>query len=294
MLSITDAPLLSMAGDIRFDVIVADNARQRTVKPFRGWSRQLRQGLGLRGPAHALLADAHGVWAWAPGDCYAAATRHGGVREWMRAHAGTDVRLWVSAELTQSIDDVAELPRRDDAGLRSHARQAFVNRHGDEAANWPLATWSNDVSLGVVALAGIDLDALRRHGALNDVRIRSVEPWWHHAFLEAKRCVPSLVRAASAHVCVVEGRAAAWIALSHGVMSHVRRCVLVDATVDALRSTIARMNADHAGDIVPTVVLGQGLVDGGDTSRIKALVLGRLDGDQPPQWLRPCTQVEVH
>ena len=294
MLSITDAPLLSMAGDIRFDVIVAESARQRTVKPFRGWSRQLRQGLGLRGPAHALLADAHGVWAWAPGDCYAAATRHGGVREWMRAHAGTDLRLWVSAELTQSIDDVAELPRRDDAGLRSHARQTFVNRHGDEAANWPLATWCNDVSLGVVALAGIDLDALRRHGVQSDVRIRSVEPWWHHAFLEARRCVPSLGRAASAHVCVVEGRAAAWIALSHGVMSHVRRCVLAEANVDALRLMMARMIADHDGDAVPTVVLGQGLVDGGDSSRIEALVLGRLDGDQPPQWLRPCTQVEVH
>ena len=294
MLSLTDAPLLSMAGDIRFDVVVADNALRHKVKPFRGWSRQLRQGLGLRGPAHALLADARGVWAWAPGDCYAAATRHGGVREWMRAHAGTDVRLWVSAELTQSIEDVAGLSRRDDAGLRSHARQAFVDRHGDEAATWPLATWRNDVSLGVVALAGIDLDALRRHGAQSDVRIRSVEPWWHHAFLEARRCVPGLVRAASAQVCVVEGRAAAWIALSHGVMSHVRRCVLADANVAALCATIARMNADRAGDDIPTVVLGQGLVDGGDTSRIEALVLGRLDGDQPPQWLRPCTQVEVH
>lgn len=295
MYALTDAPLLSMAGDIRFDVVVPDHAGQRAKsKPFRGWSRQLRHGLGLRGPAHALLADAHGVWAWAPGDSYAAATRHGGVREWMRAHAGTDVRLWVSGELTQSIEDVAALPRRDDAVLRTHARQALVDRHGDAAAAWPLATWRNHVALGVVALTGIDLEALRRHGAQADVRIRSVEPWWHHAFLEAKRCVPNLTRALDARVCVVEGRSAAWIALSNGIMSHVRRCVLEDATVDSLQATIVRMSAHENGTAIPAVVLGQGLVDGGHTSRLQALVLGRLDGDQPPQWLRPCTQVEVH
>ncbi len=293
MLSLNDAPLLSMAGDIRFDVVVAD-ALKRRVKPFRGWSRELSHGLGLRGPAHALLADAHGVWAWAPGDRYAAAKRHGSVREWMRAHAGTDVRLWVSAEFTQSIEDIASLSPRDDAGMRSHARQAFVDRHGDEAATWPLATWQNDVSRGVVALAGIDLDALRRHGAQNDVRIRSVEPWWHHALLEAKRCVPALAHAANAHLCVVEGRAAAWITLARGVMSHVRRCVLEDASVSSLNETIEQMKADRAGDDVPIVVLGQGLVDGGDTARLGAHVLGRLDGDQPPQWLRPSTQNEVH
>ena len=120
--------------------------------------------------------------------------------------------------------------------------------HGDAAASWPLATWRNDVSLGVVALAGIDLDALRRHGAQSDVRIRSVAPWWHHAFVEARRCVPNLVQAPRAQVCVVEGRSAAWIALSHGTMSHLRRCVLEDATVDALRSTIAHMSADAAGE----------------------------------------------
>ncbi len=293
MLSLNDAPLLSMAGDIRFDVVVAD-ALKRQVRPFRGWSRELSQGLGLRGAAHALLADAHGVWAWAPGNRYAAAKRHGSVREWMRAHAGTDVRLWVSAEFTQSIEDVASLSPRDDAGLRSHARQAFVDQHGHEAATWPLATWHNDVARGVVALAGIDLDALRRHGAQHGVRIRSVEPWWHHAFLEAKRCVPALVQSANAHVCVVEGRAAAWITLARGVMSHVRRCVLEEASIASLNETIERMNADDAGHDVPVVVLGQGLVDGGDTSRLGAHVLGRLDGDQPPQWLRPATQNEVH
>jgi hypothetical protein len=294
MLSLTDAPLLSMAGDIRFDVVVPEHAMRRKVKPLRAWSRQVRQGLGLRGPAHALLADAHGVWAWSPADCFAAATRHAGLREWMRANPGADVRLWVSGDLTRDIEDVTTLPGRDDAGLRSHARQAFVDQHGDAAASWPLATWRNDVSLGVVALAGIDLDAARRHGAQSGVRIRSVAPWWHHAFLEARCCVPSLVQAKRAHLCVVEGRAAAWISLTNGVMRHLRRCMLEEASVESLCAAMARMRADDVGDDIPTVVLGHGLGDGGDTSRLDALVLGRLDGEQPPQWLRPATQLEVH
>ena len=293
MLLINDAPLLSVAGDVRFDVGVGIAVRRR-IKPLRVWSRQLRHGLGLRGPAHALLADAHGVWAWTPGDRYAVATRHAGVREWMRMHAGADVRLWVSADLTQSIEGLAAVPPRDDAGLRSQARQAFVDRHGDVAAAWALAVWQNPVARGVVALAGIDLDALRHHAVQNDVRIRSVEPWWHHAVLEAKRCVPQLGKAPGASICVVEGRAAAWIVLSQGVMSHVRRCVLEEASVASLRATMIRMEAGRKLDGVPTVVLGHGLADGGATSSLPALVLGRLDGAQPPQWLRPSTQVEAH
>jgi hypothetical protein len=273
---------------------VPEAAARREIRPLRALAHRLRQRAGLRGTAHALLADARGVWAWSPDDSYAAASRHGSMREWMRGHPGTDVRLWVSGELTRGIEDVATLARRDDAGLRTHARQALVDLHGDAAASWPLATWRNQGSLGAVALAGIDLDALRRHGQERDVRIRSVAPWWHHAFVEARRCVATLARAPSGRVCVVEGRSAAWIVLADGVLHHVNHCVLETPTVDALRATIARRLDDVGGGDVPTVVLGQGLLDGGDTSRIEALVLGRLDGDQPPQWLRPATQLEVH
>jgi hypothetical protein len=294
MTSLNQTSMLSIAGDLRFDAMGPDVTVYRTKTPFSVWPRQLRYRLRPRGVAHALLADARGVWAWAPGDCYAAPKRHSGVRDWMRSNPGSDVRLWVSAELTRSIEDIATLPHRDDAGMRSQARQALVDRHGDIAATWPLATWRNELARGVVALAGIDLDALRRHGAQNDVRIRSVEPWWHHAYVEAKRCAPALARASNAHVCVVEGLAAAWITLSNGMLNHVSRCVLEAANVDALCATIARMRTDRKPEAVPTLVLGQGLVDGGDTRRIDAFVLGRLDGDRPPQWLRPCTQAEIH
>jgi hypothetical protein len=85
-----------------------------------------------------------------------------------------------------------------------------------------------------------------------------------------------------------------WITLCDGALHHVHRCVLDEATVEALRSAIARRQEGARSVDLPIVVLGQGLVDGGDTSRIEALVLGRLDGQQPPQWLRPATQLEVH
>jgi hypothetical protein len=293
MFTFPDAPLLSLAGDIRFDVVVPEAAARREIRPLRALAHRLRQRAGLRGPTHALLADAQGVWAWSPDDRYAAATRHGHVRDWMRAHPGSDLRLWVAGDLTHGIEDVEMPARHDDAGLRSHARKALVDQHGDAAASWPLATWRNQGSRGAIALAGIDLDALRRHGHERDVRIRSVAPWWHHAFLEARRCVAALARAPIAHVCVVEGRSTAWITLRDGALHDVRRCVLDEATIAALRATIARWQNAADAD-VPVVVLGQGLADGGDTSRVEALVLGRLDGEQPPQWLRPATQLEVH
>jgi hypothetical protein len=42
------------------------------------------------------------------------------------------------------------------------------------------------------------------------------------------------------------------------------------------------------------VVLGQGLIDGACTRGLNALVLGRLDGEQPPLWLRPSAREALH
>jgi hypothetical protein len=275
---------------LRFDQAFPGLEFKRPIHPLGMLMRPMRKRLGLRGPAHALLADAHGVWAWAPGDCYAAATRHASLREWMRGQSGCDMQLWVSGDLMHDLDDLSALPSGDDSTLRSHARQALVARHGDAAAGWPLATWQNTASLGVVALSGVDLDAARGHASQFDVRIRSVAPWWHHAFMEARQCVPALMRAAAARVCVVEGRHAAWIETAHGVMSRVSREVLPEASVDALNALIAGKGNTGA----TTVILGQGLRDGGRSADVAAHVLGRLDSDQPPQWLRPSTQFQVH
>lgn len=280
----------SVADGIRFDQVLPGLGLGRSSNPLRILGRPLRRGLGMRGPAHALLADAHGAWAWAPGDCYAAATRYGGVRDWMRTHAGSDMRLWVSGDLMHSLDDIASLPAAVDGLLDTHVRRELVARHGDAAAAWPLAGWQDSAFQGVVALSGVDLDTLRGHGLLHRVRILSVMPWWHHAFVEARRCVPKLDRAAAARVCVVEGRQVMWITTARGAMSQLRRATLHEATVDALRAEMAGQARDES----ITVVLGQGLADGGKTGRIEAFVLGRLDGEQPPQWLRPCSRPEMH
>lgn len=154
---------------------------------------------------------------------------------------------------------------------------------------WAFANAGRDMRLWTSsALArGQELD-LKTLGEV-DVRTRSVAPWWQHAFLEAKRCVHALNRAARARVCVVEGIHTTWVASEHGELREVQRLTLPEPTVDALQWAIRRMR-----DCPVTVALGQGLADGHRTGDLRALVLGRLDGQQPPQWLRPANDHSVN
>ena len=171
----------------------------------------LRHGLRRRGPVHALLADGQGVWAWSPADPHAAATRHASVQEWIKTHPGCDIGLWVSGQLVHSLERNPVSVPQDDEALRSNARRELVDRHGNGAADWALATWKNDVARGVCAHAGIDLGKLNQHAREHGVRMQSVVPRWFHAFQEARRCVDALNHAVNTHVCVVEGRQIAWI-----------------------------------------------------------------------------------
>lgn len=293
-ISMNGRAALSLVGGIRFDLSTGGMERH-PVSPRRyGWAKPLRQGLGLRGPVHALLVDADGVWAWSPHDSYAAASRHGSVPNWIELHEGSDMRLWVSSDLMHSLHPVGATIHQDEQVLRNHARRELVARHGDGATAWPLATWKSDAALGVFALSGIDLEQLRNHALQHDVRMQSVIPWWYHAFVEAKRCVGALGQVDHGRVCVVEGRQIAWIITGRGALRDVQQHTLAAANVDCLRAMVRQLNAHEADWPAATVVLGQGLSDGGETRAIDGLVLGRLDGHQPPQWLRPTTQVDMH
>jgi hypothetical protein len=42
------------------------------------------------------------------------------------------------------------------------------------------------------------------------------------------------------------------------------------------------------------VVLVEGMTDGTSTRSWSAIVLGRLDGEQPPLWLRPSARDALH
>ena len=297
------------------------------------WKLPLRRALGLARPVHALLADAHGVWAWEPRDCHAGATRHASVSAWLARHSGCDLRLWVGGELARSmvpagaalhdeagkdsgIDSHSDTPSDDHrdtqfnpaldsaVALRARARRELMQRHGAVAQHWPLATWHTRIGLGVCALSGIDLPALTLQARHDQVRIRSVVPWWYHAFSQAARCVNALNHAPAATVCVVEGRQLAWISTTRGEIAEVQQTVLENATVAALHAALTQ-RAQRAGErrattaitTTPTIVLGQGLTDGAQTQELaalNALVLGRLDGAQPPQWLRPSLGREMH
>ena len=293
MLSLYGRLALPFARVIRFDAATPAMPSTRAAAP-RPWVSPLRKSAILTPPVHALLVDDRGAWSWEPGDCHAAAVRHASVQAWIEEHPGCDLRLWVSGQLLQSLGNASAAADGDEVAVRSQARRTLVQRHGERAAQWALATWKNELSIGVCALAGIDLEALTGHAQQHGVRMRSVVPWWYHAFLEARRCVVALAEAKNAGVCIVEGRQIAWLTSTKGQLTDVRQATLESACVAALGEAIRAMTEQTDGAQTLTVVLGQGLVDGARTQALDALVLGRLDGEQPPQWLRPSMRWEMH
>ena len=94
--------------------------------------------------------------------------------------------------------------------------------------------------------------------------------------------------------CVVEGQQIAWISTARGLLVEVQQTSLASAHVDALRAELTRWASATPASALKPVVLGQGLQNGSQTGALDALVLGRLDGDQPPQWLRPSFTTDMH
>ena len=292
--STTGRVALPFPRNLRFDGVLPGLPTPRVAERRDAWTLPLRRSLGLRAPVHAVLADSNGAWAWNPRDPHSAAKRYASVQDWIKRHPGCDVRLWVSGQLVRSLARDHATTVQDDDALRSTAKRAFIARHGDAAAGWALATWRNEVSLGVCALSGIDLPALNEHAGRHAVRMQSVVPWWYHAFQEARRCVSALSRAQQAHVCVVEGEQIAWISTARGLLVDVEQALLPSASIDALAAELRERTDKAQANRLKPVILGQGLQNGSRTHDLDALVLGRLDGDQPPQWLRPSVTKDMH
>ena len=293
-LSLTLQPLLPVSRDFHF-IAALPGAQISPIQVRKSkWANPWRHAQGVRGPVHALLADGQGVWAWSPSDPHAEATRHASLQDWITSHPGCDIGLWVSGQLVHSLERNPVSAPLDDEALRSNARRELVDRHGDGAAEWALATWKNNSARGVCALAGIDLDKLNQHAREHGVQLQSVVPWWYHAFQEARRCVDALNYVGNGHVCVVEGRQIAWITTTSGLLTAVRQSTLNTACIADLRLEIDKVVAQTTEYRLAPIVLGQGIEDGARTTDLNALVLGRLDGVQPPQWLRPSFQQDMH
>jgi hypothetical protein len=157
--------------------------------------------------------------------------------------------------------------------------QAWISAHpGDEIVLWVSAQLMN----GPSALALLAQQA-QHHGAF----LRSISPWWSHALQAAVRCVGMLRSAERAAVCIVEGTHIALVTTSRGIATRVEQRRLQSADIASLGWEILRYQGAFDLPVQVMVVLGQGIVDGARTGGLNAVVLGRLDGDQPPQWLRP-------
>ena len=130
-LSLTLRPSVPICGDFHF--VAAMPGAQSGPIPVRAskWANPWRHEQPVRGPAHALLADGQGVWAWSPSDPHAEATRHASLHEWIATHPGCDMGLWVSGQLVHNLERDAVSAPLDDAAMRLNARRELVDRHGD-------------------------------------------------------------------------------------------------------------------------------------------------------------------
>jgi hypothetical protein len=283
-------------GALSFETQTSVGMHPYAVQTPRSWAaRPAKKAVPARRVRHAVLVDTRGAWAWDPSDAHAAASRYASVAHWVETHPGCDMSLWVSGPLIHSLRQAPSGEfQNDDAAVRGSARRQLIEHHGAAASDWPLATWHNPIARGVCALAGIDLTTLRRHALRFEVKLHTVEPWWHHAFEEAKRCVTTLNDSSPGQVCVVEGAQVAWISCVNGLLADVRQTWLKAPTVSALLAQLDELEGSSDTTSRKTVILGQGLSDGARTATLPGLVLGRLDGDQPPQWLRPSFRDEFH
>jgi hypothetical protein len=291
-LSFIAQPAMGALGALSFEGQLSFGLLARSSQAPRSWVAPLaKKTVPAPSRRHAVLIETRGAWAWDPNDPHAAATRYASAAHWIETHPGREASLWVSGPLIRS------LPQTPDRDVRGHARKQLVEQHGSAASAWPLATWRNPIARGVCALVGVDLTALRQHALRFGVKLHSVEPWWHHAFEEAKRCVTTLNHSAFSQVCVVEGAQVAWISCVNGLLSQVRQTRLQSATVQSLQSELSELQSADGRNVGKAVIVGHGLSDGARTTALGALgalVLGRLDGDQPPQWLRPSFINEFH
>ena len=279
-----------LAGHFGFENISA--RRTRSLQAARHWLRELPRSVGLRRSAQSVFIDAKGVWSWPAGDALTPAARVDSMDEWFSRHPGTNLAIWTSAQLLHNLDCDATTALIDDATFDKHVRQQLLNRHGDCAAKWPTATWRTRSGRGACALVGLDLPAVWRQAQQHDVRVQSIIPWWYHAYKTALQCVSSLRESRNAAVCVVEAEQVAWIACSNGAMTSIQQRVLQAPTVAALAHEMDSLRCRSSRSAEPTVVLGQGIEDGANTQLLRGLVLGRLDGHQPPVWLRPDSHFE--
>lgn len=298
MLSFIAQPAMGAFDSLSLDGPLPSGPRAKAMQMPRMWAaRPAKKIVSARNSNHAVLVDARNVWAWDSLDCHAAATRYDSVSDWIDKHPGCGMSLWVSSPLVQSLSQAPSADDADDADdvtVRGNARQRLIEHHGKGASAWPLAMWRNAIARGVCALSGVDLTDVRRQALRVGVQLHSVEPWWHHAFEQAKRCVATLSSSESGCVCVVEGAQVTWISCVYGLLAEVRQSQLAAPTIQSLHAQLNERHHARGHRAERTVLLGHGLSNGARTATLDAVVLGRLDGDQPPQWLRPYFSNQFH
>lgn len=255
------------------------------IDPAR-WDRRLA-------PSHALWLGPMGLWdhgpmpGWRPwdhGEDSSAAPRfHASFDAWCQAMPGRGCQLILSAWLLHELLLDAQLPLADDTARLAYARGLLQHYHGDAAAQWPLAAWQAGGRHGVSALHALTLPALHASARPAGVSLRRARPWWSMAMATAWQQAPTLARAASGRLLVVDGALVTQIELARGRVQQLLQRRLADARPASLRAWHATLPA-----VAHSVAIGHGLdapwdaIDGDSLAAI-----GTLQGPAPAALWMP-------
>ncbi len=231
-----------------------------------------------RARAHTLFVHPKGVWAWPPQEA-AQPHEYADLGAWCTAHADSAARLIVSDQLTQTMVVEPHLPLRDTNALRTYAGRQFVHYYGSAAHDWPLALWQRP-GRGACALHSLDLDALRREGALHRVRWLGMSPAWAAALQFAAPALADLASGERAGLLWVEGAHVTCLALEDGKVAQLRQRYMDGVSMDHL-ATLLSSCVEELQLTGPTFVAGWDIEGTHHAHALPATILGRLDARLP-------------
>ena len=256
-------------------------------------ARTLRR-VGRRAAQRTVCLQTDGVLSWDMATRGAieppATARFDHVDAWCAANEGCDARLFVSGHLLHSLWIDPALKLADETAVRAYARQQFAQYHGAPARQWPLAVWADGAQAGACALHALDLAALRASAARHGVRLRSVAPLWSAGLGSLTTRVPAYAAAGPRALALVEGTLVTWLVADAGRVLALQQRFLDAPQVDALAALLARLVAEFGLMAGLPVVIGWGLHDAEPgtelTSKLRAHLIGSLDGSEPPaDWV---------
>jgi hypothetical protein len=180
-----------------------------------------------------LLLDAEGLWDLDRGK------RHADFGAWCRAHPRRACALWIGSARLTDLACERGAPLGDGVARLAWARRVLAHYHGEAAEAWPLAAWRRGAALGVSALHGADLEALRASAAAAQVSVVSVRPLWPLLLGRLQTQAPQRRGVGAWRAVLVEGELATVVRMQGGRVAAIHRRRLAVAWPQGLQALLA-------------------------------------------------------